>query len=90
MPGGISPQTLPVLPMADKRGASQRPCKKTIVLPQSLHGQHTRGRRPYSSSGNSFSSASENTGPSTHTYFGPTLHLPQIPIPHFMRFSSVV
>ncbi len=45
---------------------------------------------PYSSSGSSFSSASENTGPSTHTYLGPTLQRPQIPMPHFMRFSRVV
>jgi hypothetical protein len=44
----------------------------------------------YNSSGNSRSSANENTGPSTHTYFGPTLQRPQMPMPHFMRFSSVV
>ncbi len=45
---------------------------------------------PYNSSGSSLSSASENTGPSTHTYLGPTLERPQMPMPHFMRFSSVV
>jgi len=44
----------------------------------------------YNSSGSSFNSASENTGPSTHTYFGPTLQRPQMPMPHFMRFSRVV
>ena len=44
----------------------------------------------YNSSGSSFSSASEKTGPSTHTYLGPTLQRPQMPMPHFMRFSSVV
>ena len=31
-----------------------------------------------------------NTGPSTQTYFGPTLQRPQMPMPHFMRFSRVV
>jgi len=46
--------------------------------------------RSYSSSGSSLSSASENTGPSTHTYLGPTLQRPQMPMPHFMRFSRVV
>ncbi len=51
-------------------------------------GQELTDRQ--SSSGNSLSSASENTGPSTHTYLGPTLQRPQMPMPHFMRFSSVV
>jgi hypothetical protein len=44
---------------------------------------------PYNSSGNSLSSDSEKTGPSTHTHFGPTLQETQMPMPHFMRFSRV-
>jgi hypothetical protein len=50
----------------------------------------SRPRRAYNSSGNPFNSASENTGPSTQTYLGPMLQRPQMPMPHFMRFSSVV
>ena len=90
--------------MARRRGALRRPQKKTIqILPKAptvnVNAWVPSPRRvcvtgswprPYSSSGNSFNSASENTGPSTHTYFGPTLQRPQMPMPHFMRFSRVV
>jgi hypothetical protein len=69
-------------PVATQRGAFRRP--------RELRSAVGAAKRAYSSSGNSFSSASENTGPSTHTYFGPTLQRPQMPMPHFMRFSRVV
>ena len=32
----------------------------------------------------------EKTGPSTQTSLPPMLQRPQMPMPHFMRFSSVV
>ena len=82
-----------------KEGAFRRPQKKqhkdlprpsTVVGKARVPASRRAGVTAYSSSGNSPSSASENTGPSTHTYFGPTLQRPQMPMPHFMRFSSVV
>ena len=81
-------------------GAFRRPQSKRTRICQSqtvdvrtrpaARTQAGRRRRAYNSSGNPFNSAMENTGPSTQTYLGPTLHRPQIPIPHFMRFSRVV
>ena len=100
VPGPILATTRPRNGMARQRGRLSAPPKETIILAQSPDGRRQRpGARtkrrvclaaPYSSSGSSFSSASENTGPSTHTYFGPTLQRPQMPMPHFMRFSRVV
>ena len=46
---------------------------------------------PYQySSGSSSSSSNLKTGPSLQTYLLPTLHLPHLPIPHFIRSSRVV
>ena len=44
----------------------------------------------YSSGGSSLSCLLEKTGPSRQTSLPPMLQRPQMPMPHFMRFSSVV
>jgi hypothetical protein len=79
-------------------GLSRRRAEPAIILNpkpvplEPVTRSRGRGGRPrgYSSSGRSRNSAMENTGPSTQTYLGPTLQRPQMPMPHFMRFSSVV
>lgn len=56
----------------------RRPCRRRLRL------------RRYSSVTISRNCSQVNTGPSMQTYFAPILHRPQMPTPHFMRFSRVV
>ena len=58
--------TLAVAPRAVKQGGAFRRSK----------GNESGLARSHNSSGGSFSSAGEKTGPSAHTYFGPTLQRP--------------
>ncbi len=79
-----------IIPIPSPDGQRRRPGSRRAAGVCHRQPGAFAGVTAYSSSGNSFSSASENTGPSTQTYLGPTLHLPQMPMPHFILFSRVV